>query len=103
MLPLMHVGLPLNAEEFFKIIFSIAGFDFYDTNDILHNGLNIEPTEAYLSDLPTANFEAIGLVSMYMVNNMGTLIFFHAIYPLTIILERALRNCKRCSKRIKRT
>ena len=103
MLPLMAIGLPQNAGAFFKIVFEMAGFDFYDTGDIMHNGLDIEPTEAYLSDLPYANFEAIKFDSMYMINNMGTLIFVHAIYPLTIIFERALRYCKKCSKRIKRT
>ena len=37
-----------------------------------------------------------------MVNNMGTMIFLHALYPLTILLELAMRKCTSCSKRIKR-
>lgn len=36
LLPLMKVQLPANAAIFFKSIFQIAAFDFYDMNDILH-------------------------------------------------------------------
>ena len=70
---------------------------------MLHEGLNIEEQEAYLSHLPNANFEAIKFDSLYFVNNMGTMIFFHAIYPLTIIVEIVMRYFTKCSKRVKKT
>ena len=47
LMPLMKVTLPENAQTFFLSIFQIAAFDFYDTNDLLHNLLDIPVTEPY--------------------------------------------------------
>lgn len=47
LLPLMKVQLPANAAIFFKSIFQIAAFDFYDMNDVIHEALELEPTEPF--------------------------------------------------------
>ena len=89
LLPLMNVQLPSNAAIFFKSIFQIAAFDFYDFNDIIHEVLDLEPTEPF-----NENFEDIGFESKYMINNMGTMIFFYIIYPLLILFEKGIKKCK---------
>ena len=89
LLPLMKVQLPSNAAIFFKSIFQIASFDFYDLNDIIHEVLDLEPTEPF-----NENFEDIGFESKYMINNMGTMIFFYILYPLLILIEKGIRKCK---------
>ena len=64
-------------------------------NDPIHNLLNIEPTEPF-SD----NFEQLGFESRYMLNNMGTMIFFILAYPILWIIQKVLLSCKKCSRRI---
>ena len=88
----MKVQLPANAAIFFKSIFQIAAFDFYDLNDIINSLLQIEPTEPF-----NENFEDIGFESRYIINNMGTMIFFYIFYPSLIIFEKAISRCKNSS------
>jgi len=84
-MPLLHVILPNNAQTFFESIFQIAAFDFYDTGDMLHSLLQIEETEPF-----NDNFEDLGFQSLYILNNMGTMIFFYAAFPFLVLLQKLL-------------
>jgi hypothetical protein len=92
MLPLCKVILPSNASTFFKSIFQIAAFDFYDMTDIINSLLNLQPTKPF-----NENFEDLGFDSLYFLNNMGTMIFFWIIYPVFLLVERVISICKNCS------
>jgi len=90
LLPLMKVTLPENAQTFFQSIFQIAAFDFYDTNDLLHSLLDIPETEPY-----NESFEELGFESRYVLNNMGTMIFFYLAFPLLALLQKILFVCRK--------
>ena len=82
MLPLMKVVPPSNAAIFFSAIFQIAAFEVYETGDAVNAGLGL-PEKPGLSP----NFEELGFESIYFINNMGTMIFFHAVYPLAVLVQ----------------
>ena len=82
-LPLCRVTLPINAAKFYEEIFKIAAFDFYDTGDMVHQTLDLVPTEPL-----NGNFEELGFESRYLLNNMGTIIFMFLIYPVLYIIQK---------------
>ncbi len=45
MMPLFKIEMPANAGIFFKHVMEIAAFDFYDFGDIIHEHMQIEPTD----------------------------------------------------------
>ena len=47
---------------------SIAAFDFYDVQDIVHDTFNLPPT-----DPVNEQFNVLGFESKYLLINMGTL------------------------------
>ena len=87
MLPLCKVELPINASKFFKGISEIAAFEIYDLNDPIHKMLNIMPTEPF-----SENFGELGFESKYMLNNLGTMMFFYILYPVLAILNLILKR-----------
>lgn len=66
-------------------IFEIAAFDLVETNDTINQILQIEDTEAF-----NDNFEKLNLRSFYMLNNLGSLIFFYLTYPVLILMYKVL-------------
>ena len=69
MMPLFLVTLPPNAGMFFAQLMSITAFEVIDTKPYLDRLLRLEPT-----DPVNSNYEAIGLESLYLLHNMGTLV-----------------------------
>ena len=87
LLPLCRVTLPADATVFFKHIFEIAAFAFYDTNDLIYNGLDTEPGEPF-----NDNMEDLGFDTQYMLNNMGSMVVFYLLYPpLALISHISLK------------
>jgi len=77
MMPLFKVILPANAGMFFAQLMTIAAFEVFDTKPYLDRLLRLEPTDPINS-----NFESIGLESIYLLHNMGTLVFAFAFFVL---------------------
>ena len=100
LLPLCKVTLPINAANFFQTIFQIAAFAFYDTNDMLHYLLSLEPSEPFNDNLGELGFE-----SRYILNNMGTMLIFYIVYPVCMLVERIayrLKNRYLCCRNTQR-
>ena len=74
--------MPANAQMFFSQINKVASFDIIDIDPYINRILNLNETEPV-----NANFEAIGLQSIYFLNNMGSLLIGFMIYfvGLTVI------------------
>ena len=101
MLALLQINMPDNVANFFKSIFSIAAFDFYDTNDVLHEWLEIPPTEPFGD-----RFEQLGFESKYVLNNMGTMAIFYLVYMLLMIIQKCIhsgRHTCNCAKNMSRS
>ena len=81
-MPLFFVILPINATVLFKGIFSIAAFDFYDMGDIIHDLLDVEASDPF-----NINFEELGLESRFVLNNLGTMMFFYILYFTLVLLH----------------
>ena len=97
MMPLLHVNMPASAGIFFTSIMEIAAFDFYDFTNMIHDNMNLEPSE-----IVNVNFSAIGFESKYFLVNMGTLAAIFLVYFGLILLSPflwAIRNSCRCMKR----
>jgi len=85
MMPLFTVTMPANAGMFFAQMMQIAAFEIIDTKPYLDEYLRLEP-----SDPVNANFEAVGLESVYFLHNLGTLavafVFFVAVSLFSALL-----------------
>jgi len=77
MMPLLNVTLPPNAGMFFAQLMAIAAFEVVDTKPFLDRLLRLEPT-----DPVNSNYEAIGLESIYLLHNMGTLVLAFVFFML---------------------
>ena len=69
--------MPANAQIFFNQINKIASFDIIDMDPIINKLVNLNETEPL-----NANFEAI---SMYFLNNMGSLTIGFLIYLVGLL------------------
>jgi len=87
-MPLMTVILPANAGIFFAQIMQITAFEVLDTKPYLDSYLRLEPT-----DPVNANFESLGLESIYFLHNLGTLLFAFVFYLVMVILSKLLLLC----------
>ena len=81
LIPLFNIILPANASSFYHKLMEIAAFDYYETNELLNDMLNLEPTGPV-----NINFEMLGLESLYFMNNMGTQILFYLSYFIVAAL-----------------
>ena len=57
-MPLFHIQMPSNALNFLNRVMEIAAFDFYDFGDIIHENLQIEPTDALNNSFEQIGFES---------------------------------------------
>ena len=53
--------------------------------------LDLEPTEPF-----SLSFKELGFESRYMLNNLGTMLIFYALYPVSMLLQLFLSRCCRC-------
>ena len=91
-MPLFQISMPANAAVFFSHIMSIAAFDFFELDGIIHELFGIESTE------PVDNsFNSVGLESQYFMVNLGTMTLFFLVYLALIALSPILACCGRYS------
>ena len=93
-MPLFRITMPANAALFFRSLMEIAAFDFYDFSDIVHELLQIEPTEAI-----DVNFEQIGFESQYFLVNIGSLLAIFLIYASCMPIVPMHKFCKGSCKK----
>ena len=88
MMPLFQVSMPANAGLFFTTMMQIAAFELIDTKPYLDKYLNLQPTDPL-----NANFEAIGLESVYLLHNLGTLALAFVFFVATVLFSVLLVHC----------
>jgi len=66
----------------------IAAFELIDTKPYLDKYLNLQPTDPL-----NANFEAIGLESVYLLHNLGTLALAFVFFVATVLFSVLLVHC----------
>ena len=79
-MPCFDLKMPANVQMLFNKINKIASFNIINIDPLINKVLNLNKTEP-LND----NFEAIGLPSMFFLNNMGSLIIGFIIYFIGLI------------------
>jgi len=67
----------------------IAAFEVFDTKPYLDGYLHLQPT-----DPVNANFESVGLESIYLLHNLGTLLLAFVFFLAMVILSKLLLLCK---------
>ena len=76
----------------------IAAFDIVEIGGFLDNVLSLEPTQPL-----NENFEAVGLESIYLLNNMGTVAFLFFFWILAAQITFMLKLCVYESKLVRNT
>ena len=93
----MKFTMPANTGDFFKYLTSIAAFDILETSAYLTRLLSLPPR-----DPVDENFEALGIESVYFLNNLGTFIFVLAFKVLLCIVWIVLYPLQACSKPLRK-
>ena len=86
MMPLFKVTLPANAGMFFAQMMQIAAFEVVDIKPLLDGLFGLDPSEPL-----NANFEAVGLESIYLLHNMGTICLVFVVYFFAVLLSYGLK------------
>ena len=86
MLPLFNISTPHNLEMVFKILMDIAAFDILPTDDIFGLVYKVEHTDPL-----SANFEAMGFESLWLIYNLGTLFLIALSIPIFMALLPAFK------------
>jgi len=87
MMPLLTVSLPANAGRFFAEVMRIAAFEVFDTKPYLDRIFRLEPADPF-----NADFEALGLESIYILHNMGTLLLAFVYYVIVAVFSQLCRR-----------
>ena len=74
-MPLFKTNIPANASMFFAKIMEITAFDIIETTDTLDYLLGIQSKSP-----ENENFATLGLESIFVVNNMGTLFIAYIMW-----------------------
>ena len=85
-MPLFKIVIPANADLVFKKLMEISAFELFEIGDTLNYLMNLEPTEPF-----NRNFERVGLESIYLLNNLGTLNFFYFAWTIAALITLALK------------
>ena len=84
LLPLLNSSIPPNAGIFMSYLTKIAAFDIFEIGEYAESLLELEPTDPL-----NPKFEAIGMESLYFINNMGSfylaLLFNLLLIPFWLI------------------
>ena len=86
MLPLFNISMPSNLSIVFKIIMNIAAFDILPTDYIYDLIFKVENKEPL-----SANFEAMGFESLWLIYNLGSLFLISLCIPILIALLPAIK------------
>ncbi len=90
--------MPSNASIFFKNIMSIASFDFFDIDEVVHNWLSIKPSGAV-----EVKYQLMGFESEYWIVNAGSIFLFYIIYLVALLVVYPIVrfchfNVRKCHK-----
>ena len=85
LLPLLNVLIPANTGMFFNELTSIAAFDIFETNEFCLDALDLLP-----KDPINHKFEAMGLETVYFINNQGSFVFVLIFKILQVLLYMLL-------------
>ena len=94
LMPLFRTNIPANAVMFFNKIMEIAAFEILDLAGPLDDLLDLESQEP-----ENPQFVTLGLESIYLVNNMGTLFLAYVVWLLAAIFALFLNLLSEHSKR----
>ena len=86
MMPLLNVELPPLCGIFFGFLMKIAAFDPIPIDNYLDEYTAMTPRNPI-----NTNFEAIGFESMYVIINLGSMLFLFVLFPILAILEIIMR------------
>ena len=75
LMPLFKTNMPANASVFFTQIMEITAFDIFEITETLDYLLAIESKSP-----ENENFATLGLESIFVVNNMGTLFIAYIMW-----------------------
>ena len=89
-MPLFRTNIPANALMFFNKIMEIAAFEIVDIAGPLDELLELEPQEP-----ENPQFATLGLESIYLANNMGTLFLAYVIWLFGAIFVLIIKRCKK--------
>jgi hypothetical protein len=81
LMPCFDLQMPANVQMFFNQINQIASFDIININPLINTVLHLNETEPM-----NPNFEAIGLQSIFFLNNMGSLMIGFIAYFIGLIV-----------------
>ena len=93
-MPLFKTNIPANASMFFAKIMEITAFDIIETADTLDYLLGIQSKSP-----ENENFATLGLESIFVVNNMGTLFIAYMIWLFSAITTIIIKQARETSKR----
>ena len=77
LMPLFKTNIPANAGMFFNQIMEIAAFDIIEIGEYCDEILELEPIEP-----ENPNFLTLGIESVFLLNNLGTLAIAYLIWFL---------------------
>ena len=81
MMPLFKVNMPGNAQNFFNVIFTIASFDIVNLDPTINKALSLNATDPF-----NDNFGALGFQSIYLLNNLGSLLLAFIFNLLAVFI-----------------
>ena len=96
LMPLFDTKIPANAGIFFNQIMEIAAFDFIEVGDYLDEWLGLEPIEP-----ENPNFVTLGLGSIFLLNNMGTLAIAYLVWFTAALIAMLVKLGVHTSKRMR--
>ena len=85
-MPLLRVELPALCGIFFSFLMKIAAFDPIPIDSYLDEYTAMPPRDPINN-----NFEAIGFESMYVIINLGSMLFLFILFPILAVPEIIMR------------
>ena len=97
-MPLFNTNIPANAGMFFGFIMNLASFNLLPTDEFYNSYMVMSNDPGALN----SNFDDQGYGSVYLLQNLGTLLVAILTIPLFVGLYYVLKPLTRCSTRIKK-
>ena len=89
--------MPANAQVIFGVLFQIASFDMIPTDDIYADMLAALETDDQ-PDVFMQKMDSFGFESIWLLPNLGSIIYFIGLFPILILIYVILYCCARCKK-----
>mmetsp|Transcript_16595 Transcript_16595/g.15879 ORF Transcript_16595/g.15879 Transcript_16595/m.15879 type:complete len:429 (-) Transcript_16595:282-1568(-) len=97
LLPAMSVAFPANAEYFISLLATIANFDLVDVSPLVYK---IVPMDPKYSENAQAKFQAMGITSTNLIDNLSNLLLMVLTMVAALLLFLFLKLLKRLENRI---